>query len=242
MVQKIGECCQRCADAAAICTISEAGSKTLAYKSFDDRHFKDDGVCKYLLTKDTQDNMFVIRMQNGFFTPDAIGAISIQIHVKVNSTDMLPVTIGRGFLVKVKKSRVQLPYEVKDVFRITTDNNTVDFIMKSGVKIRYAKDGHVQVIVSKLWEDRLAGLCGNYNGLSTDDTTGRDGRVYGKEDAFVSTWRIGGTSSCGRWMAAKEKTACTEKERLEAQARCMVLKQDEFKKCRKLVKVDTYYR
>ncbi|XP_064642291.1 BMP-binding endothelial regulator protein-like [Lineus longissimus] len=244
LVQKMGECCQRCADAEAVCTISQAGSKTLAYKSFDDHHFKYDGVCKYLLTKDTEENTFVVRLQNGYFTPDVIGAKRVQIYVKVNSTAMLSVSIERGLVVKVNKTRVQLPYEVKDVFRVTKNNETVDFIMMSGLKIRYANDGHVQVIVSKIWEDRLSGLCGNFNGLSADDTTGRDGHVYGKEAAFASTWRIGGKCSCDRWMAPKDNTVCTGnvQERLKAHARCMVLKQDEFKKCRKLVKVDPYYR
>jgi len=79
-----------------------------------------------------------------------------------------------------------------------------------------------------MWQDKLCGLCGNYNGDPTDDFMDQDGNPLATADEFASSWTTGDISTCG---ILEEAPFCVGDVREEATKRCSVMNGEFFQPC-----------
>ena len=54
----------------------------------------------------------------------------------------------------------------------------------------------LEMKVPPKYRNRLCGLCGNFNGDSSDDFNGRHGELYDNGMTFGNSWRVGGYRAC----------------------------------------------
>ena len=68
-----------------------------------------------------------------------------------------------------------------------------------GIKVFWDGMNLVEVTVSSSWQGRLCGLCGDYNGDSTDDFIRLDGQQVSNGNEFAASWVevVEDPSSCG---------------------------------------------
>ncbi|KAK3591666.1 hypothetical protein CHS0354_040579 [Potamilus streckersoni] len=233
-----GECCPRCVEARAVCTVFGDPH----YRSYDGRIFNFQGTCKYLLTGDCKEKTFTIKVRNDARTSS-----------KFTWTRMLVIYLHKvriSFLqrlrVKVKRKIVKLPYhsEGKPAFSVIKDGYSVVLKVDNGLQVTWDGDSFVEVSVPTNYRHKLCGLCGNFNGLGTDDLRGKDGKLYYNGEEFGDTWRLGGRGSCSiRPELHNTLSPCQTKPEalIKAKKECSLLISSVFYKCRTVVDVRPYY-
>ena len=225
--------------ARAICTVYGDPH----YRTFDERMFNFQGACKYILTEDCFEKSFSIRVRNDARTSS-----------KFTWTKMLVIFIGKirislhqKLRVKVNKKPVTLPFSHNELpyFTIVQDSDTVVLKWSPDLHVTWDGDSFVEVSVSSKYKRKLCGLCGNFNGLGTDDLIGRDGRHYFSGEEFGQTWRYGSRGACViKPELAQVESRCdhNDKAKLRAKKECSFLLESVFYKCRRAVDVRPYYR
>ena len=211
------------------------------YRTFDGKIYNFQGPCKYLLAEDEVGKMFSIRVRNDARTSPWF-----------TWTRMLSVYLGgtkiglhQRLVVKVDRKRVKLPFKNSAEYSIVRSGNNVIFEAALGVKITWDGDSFVEVSVSSRFKRRMSGLCGNYNGLATDDMMGRDHRLYFDGEQFGTTWRVGSQAACTIDQQFKQNgTLCRIDPIRKKRARraCSLLLGPIFSPCRKKVNVKQYYK
>lgn len=210
------------------------------YQTFDGRMYNFQGGCKYLLVHDFINNTFTIKVRNG-----------VRFSSRFAWTQMLAVVVGglrisllQNLRVKVNHRRVTLPYVSPGVCHIRRKGKSVRLRAQAGFEVVWDGDSFLEVTVAARFKGRLCGLCGNYNGLQSDDLTGRDGKVYLGGEEFGATWRTGGRSSCMSKPDLDLGTLCQrDAHALQRASRvCNVFYQQSFQQCRHLVPVEPYVR
>ncbi|XP_039481196.1 BMP-binding endothelial regulator protein [Drosophila santomea] len=195
--QPPGECCQRCVETAGTCTVFGDPH----FRTFDGKFFSFQGSCKYLLASDCLGKTFHIRLTNeGRGTRRASWAKTVTLNLR-----NLKVNLGQRMRVKVNGTRVTLPYSVVAGGQNVTierlaDGGAVMLRSEMGLTLEWNGAGFLQVSVPAKFKKRLCGLCGNFNGSSRDDLTGKDGRNHGDDEVwhFANSWKVGGPKSCSR--------------------------------------------
>ncbi|KAL5005568.1 hypothetical protein ScPMuIL_016726 [Solemya velum] len=232
-----GKCCPACVESSAVCTVFGDPH----YRTFDGRMYSFQGTCKYMLTQDCLGKSFSIKVRNDARTSS-----------KFSWTKMLVIDLGNTrislhpkLVTRVNRKRVKLPFTNHAEFSVVPDGNSIVFKSTTGIKVIWDGDSFVEVSVPSRYRRKLCGLCGNFNGLGTDDMRGKDGRLYYNGEEFGHSWRIGSRGACHiRPEIEDVKSKCTEKPELKIRARkeCSLLLSVVFSKCRKRLDVRPYYK
>ncbi|OWF51557.1 BMP-binding endothelial regulator protein-like [Mizuhopecten yessoensis] len=232
-----GECCPRCTEAKGVCTVFGDPH----YRTFDGRIYNFQGPCKYLLAEDTVAKSFSIRVRNDARTSPwftwtrmvtvFLGNVKIGLHQKMN--------------VKVNRRRVKLPYTNHAEFSVVRDGQSVKVMTAIGLKVIWDGDSFVEVTIPSRYKQKMRGLCGNYNGISTDDLMGKDDHMYLDGENFGNTWRVGSKAACTiEENVQKTEPPCKSdsSKRKRAKRECSHLLASVFSRCRRKVDVRQYYR
>ncbi|KAK7111798.1 hypothetical protein V1264_011373 [Littorina saxatilis] len=227
-------CCPKCVEHDAVCTVFGDPH----YRTFDGRMFNFQGGCKYLLVRDCHRHTFTIKVRNG---------------VRFNSgfawTQMLAVFIGNSRIsllqnlrVKVNRKRVSLPFVKAGSFSIRRTGNSVRLRTQLGVDVVWDGDSFLEVTVSNQFKNKLCGLCGNYNGLKSDDLTGSDGTMYTDGEEYGKSWRIGSKRACKTNPRVDTKPLCEKDENARQRANrvCSVFYEHSLQPCRRVLPVRPY--
>uniref|UniRef100_T1GF21 VWFD domain-containing protein n=1 Tax=Megaselia scalaris TaxID=36166 RepID=T1GF21_MEGSC len=182
-----GECCQQCVESKATCSIFGDPH----FKTFDGKFFSFQGSCKYLLTSDCRNHSFSIRLTNdGKNTKTSSWAKTVTLKM-----GNFRVNLGQKLRVKVNGTRVILPYSDGPIKNIIKLPDGIKLTTHLGVSIEWDGNNFIQIEVPNHYKNMLCGLCGNYNGISRDDFTSRDGTIHTDENEvwrFANSWRVGG--------------------------------------------------
>ena len=93
-----------------------------------------------------------------------------------------------------------------------------------GVRIFWNGARHVKVTASQMWQNKLCGLCGDYNGNKNDDFKMPNGILAPNATAFGDSWQYNETSLvCNPTPDAPDN--CTDDIRMEAEAACAIMNQ-----------------
>ena len=199
------------------------------YQTFDLRNFDFQGNCEYVLSTPCDSDEFSVVVRN-------------ELHNElVSCTDQVTVTggghtivLGRGNGGTITIDGVLQP---NDGDRVIVENDDVQVLRTGGhpnvlfpvhgVRVFYDGLYRVEVTVSKKWQDRLCGLCGNYNGNPSDDLKDREGNILRRPNDFGNSWIVGNTTGC----VAPEEEFCDRNLVEAANARCAALSEKYFEPC-----------
>lgn len=195
-----GQCCTRCVESAGICTVFGDPH----YKTFDGKHFSFQGSCKYQLAADCHDHTFAIRVTNdGRLKNSTTRTRTVTLKIRG-----IRVNLGQKFRVKVNGSRVSVPFNLKSILKIDQSAEAIFLTTEIGLQIEWDGRSFLQIQVPPTYKNKLCGLCGNFNGISRDDLTSREG--INCSDAkiwkFANSWKVGGQKTCNKRRLIRPQT------------------------------------
>jgi hypothetical protein len=143
------------------------------------------GSCKYQLATDCNNGSFNIRLKNVALANNAsIKRLSLNIgNIKVD--------LQQNRNTKVNDEIVDLPYRLKKKINIIEMNENIIISSKIGLKIIWSYMGFIEIIVSKSYQKKMCGLCGNFNSRTNDDLTTREGILVEDPAVFAQSWTVG---------------------------------------------------
>ncbi|XP_067849826.1 von Willebrand factor C and EGF domain-containing protein-like isoform X3 [Heptranchias perlo] len=184
--QPDGECCMSCQPKTkpkgASCTVFGESH----YVTFDGLFYDLSGTCAYLLAQDCESNRFNVVYKskwNGSSTDPGTKVLIVQIE---NRT----IELSAGSPVHVNNTEVELPYT--DAPNISIQHSGLYVILKSPVGLGITWDGNsfIEINVPESLQSRMRGLCGNFNGNSSDDFVSPAGEVALSPIEFGNSWRV----------------------------------------------------
>ncbi|CAK1581500.1 unnamed protein product [Parnassius mnemosyne] len=206
--------------------------------TFDGAQYDFEGVCGYLLAKGVMDGRdgFAVEMQN--VPCGTTGATcSKSVTLKVSSTDGTEesVSLAQGAPLpdvsnlKRIKLRIAGAYVFLDVPSL-------------GMSLQWDRELRVYVKVDSMWQNRVKGLCGNYNADMRDDFQTPSGGGFAETSAliFADSWKLRPTCPKPQEVADHCKQRPQRKE--WAAATCGALKRFPFALCHSEVPVAAYER
>ena len=103
-----------------------------------------------------------------------------------------------------------------------------------GLSVEYNGVFNVLVEVSKSYEGKLSGLCGNYNGRSDDEFKTPNNSLVQSRVTFGNSWKI--DDSCPDVLTVEEHPCKNASKRVqEAKEECSVLKEEPFSICNEML-------
>ena len=212
------------------------------YRTFDGHIYNFQGACQYTLAQDCDGRNFSIRVRNApRLTNDFAWTKSVSVFI----SDWR-ISLQQKLKVKIGGRRVKLPYEQEGLFAVIRGGHTVTLKTTFGVKVIWDGDSYAEISVSPAYKYKMCGLCGNYNGIDSDDLTGKNGVLYLDANAFGKTWRVGrGGRGCTKQPdSSRVKSPCkrSRKRQLRAEAECSAFHHKAFSHCRDIVEVEPYIR
>eukprot|EP00058_Branchiostoma_floridae_P017176 XP_002602664.1 hypothetical protein BRAFLDRAFT_72968 [Branchiostoma floridae] len=169
-------------------TDSSSASGDPHYYPFDGgaHHFQ--GPCRYILAKDCGNSSdFTVMAQNVPIWPGA--GISVVREVFVEAHGFV-VGIHQGKAVTVGGVPHTLPFSLAGgTVEVSLSGRFVRvFLSNFSVEVLYDGSHEVQVEVPGDYSGQMCGLCGNYNGDTSDDYMTPDGTVVGDWNTFGNSW------------------------------------------------------
>ena len=155
------------------------------FRTFDDKMYAFLGSCKYQLASDCDSGTFNIRLKN---TVTENNAAIKRISVKLGN---VRVDLQQNKNTKVNDEVIDLPYQLKNKLEINVVNENVVISSKMGIKVLWNYVGFLEVTVPKNYRKKLCGLCGNFNSITNDDLTTREGISTEDPAIFAQSWTAG---------------------------------------------------
>ncbi|XP_068097894.1 IgGFc-binding protein-like [Hyperolius riggenbachi] len=211
------------------------------YKTFDDNRYQFISTGEYKLAETISNN-------NSFLTPfltniqkDHRGTKDVTLYV-YNKT----ITMSKDHpkQIKVDGVLVALPWYLKLTKVISyISGDRVVLLTDFGLKMTYDGWNNVDMTIPNTYKGAVKGLCGNYNGNSSDDFITEKGVTAKTGDEFASFWSVreteGNTSGCS------DCPKCTEKDKdiYKAEKYCGLLTKAEgpFSQCHKAIDPAPYF-
>ncbi|XP_072375034.1 kielin/chordin-like protein isoform X2 [Scyliorhinus torazame] len=179
-----GECCMGCLPKpkprGASCTLFGKSH----YMTFDGHFYDFNGTCAYLLAQDCESNRFNVVYQSKWSdsSPEpGTKALIVQIE---NRT----IELSYRSQVRVNNTDVELPYI--DETDISIQHSGLYAILKlpEGLSITWDGKSFVEIHVPESLQSRMCGLCGNFNGNSSDDFVLPGGEEALSPIEFGNSW------------------------------------------------------
>ncbi|XP_075046976.1 IgGFc-binding protein-like [Mixophyes fleayi] len=215
------------------------------YMSFDGQSFQFQGTCTYTLTKTITTNSkleeFVINVTKGLSELVAlINLVSIEVYGYI-----LILQYNVNDRIKVKGSFYNLPLTLEGgKIRAYQQGSRVIVSTDFGLKVSYDLTSNVVVTVPGKYKGQLGGLCGNYNGIITDDFKLRNNNLAPDARTFGADWKIPDevcNDGCGSANDPCPDCDNNQKNRYMSNSYCGFLKNsNSLSSCQKQINPDTY--
>ncbi|XP_036165886.1 zonadhesin [Myotis myotis] len=184
------------------------------YLTFDGalHHFM--GTCSYTLTQlcwpRSFDNYFVVSTTNEFQGGNAEVSHVTAVHIQIFK---LRISLIKGYKVVLNGRRVTLPvWPAQGRVGIRHSGSFIFLYTDLGLQVRYDGNHLVKVTVPSTYAGRLCGLCGNYNGNSSDDNLKPDGKPADNSIELGVAWKSNEYSESGCFSAGGKPPRCQENE------------------------------
>ncbi|KAK5876154.1 hypothetical protein CesoFtcFv8_027151 [Champsocephalus esox] len=213
------------------------------YTTFDKRKYNFMGNCSYLMTgpcNDTTLPHFEVHADNeNRFNRLTISYLKA-VHVYVR---MVKISILKGGTVQVNGNNVNLAVSPAPGVSVFKSGKFYTVSMDFGVTVRYDGNHFMDIKVIKDYEDKLCGLCGDYDGNAKDDFRKPDGSLTNNPNDFGHSWNT--DLECNK----KPNTTIPdcevgEQEMYESSGYCGILldKKGPFAVCHRKVNPNNYFR
>jgi len=217
-----------CAVDGATCTVSGYSH----YRTFDLQLFDFQGDCEYVLTTPCDSDEFIVIVKN--IAHDQFVSCVGQISITISNTEII---LGRADYVIINGDNRTQSYDgvisTSDELQVLRIGGNIHvFLLAQNVTIFWDGLYRVEVSVSTAWQNRLCGLCGNYNIDDTDDFMTPEGNQVANANVFATSWPTGNTSTCG---VLASSPFCLGQARTDAINTCSLIMQNVFADCTSVV-------
>ncbi|XP_028285469.1 zonadhesin, like isoform X2 [Parambassis ranga] len=213
------------------------------YTTFDKRTYNFMGNCSYLMSKPCNDTTlpyFEVHADNEHRHNTPTISYVKAVHVYVH---MVKVSILKGGTVQVNGTNTNLPVTPAHGVSVFKSGKHYTVSLNFGVTVRYDGNHFMDIKVIKDYQNKLCGLCGDYDGDAKDDFRKPDGTLTSNPNDFGHSWNT--DPECNK----KPNTTipvCDEEEQelYESSGYCGILldKKGPFAACHPKVNPNTYFR
>ncbi|XP_026562220.1 mucin-5AC-like [Pseudonaja textilis] len=169
-----------------VCSV-EGGSHIT---SFDEKHYSFFGDCSYMLTKLCDSNTFAVlgEIQKCGMTETETCLKGLAISTDGGQT---VIVIKSNGAVYVNMILTQLPISASNVtiFNPTSFFTVVDTKFGFQLVVQFIPTMQLFIYMDPSHKGQTCGLCGNFNGIQTDDFKAISGVTEGTPAAFANTWK-----------------------------------------------------
>uniref|UniRef100_UPI00398EA458 zonadhesin-like n=1 Tax=Pristiophorus japonicus TaxID=55135 RepID=UPI00398EA458 len=151
------------------------------------------------------------------------------------------VTLMKNRRVIFNGQRVSTPIIVDGQVEVRVSGGYVSLETDFGLWVRYDGNHHVDVTVPSSYAGQLCGLCGNYNGITSDDNRMADGSATNSFKDLGASWLVPGTdTNCTH---DDPPTDCDKDEFKEPRS-CGFMKDPKgpFQECNKKIPAEQYFK
>ncbi|XP_054457047.1 zonadhesin, like [Anoplopoma fimbria] len=213
------------------------------YTTFDKRKYNFMGNCSYLMSRPCNETTlphFEVHADNEHrFNSPTISYVKA-VHVFVHT---VKISILKGGTVQVNGTNINLPVTPAPGVSVFKSGKHYTVSMNFGVTVRYDGNHFMDIKVIKDYNNKLCGLCGDYDGDSKDDFRKPDGSLTNNANDFGHSWNT--DPECNK----KPNTTIPEcdegeQELYESSGYCGILldKKGPFAVCHPKVNPNNYFR
>ena len=200
-------------------------------RTFDYRYYDFQGDCEYVLTEPCDTSEFRVIVRNGKCSPRPDVSCTEKVTVLVPNDNITMIELGRGNGGTVTINGYPLSNNgdgiINQSSRVTvvrSGGHPQVLLPKYGVTIFWNGARRVKVTVSQMWQNKLCGLCGDYNGNKNDDFKMPNGVLAPNATAFGDSWQYNKTSlNCSA--APDPPDNCTDDIMMQAIYVCTIMNQ-----------------
>ncbi|KAM4677962.1 LOW QUALITY PROTEIN: SCO-spondin-like [Discoglossus pictus] len=207
------------------------------YITFDGRSFTFLGDCQYVLVRESS-GLFTVTGEN---VPCGTSGITCTKSVVVMIGNTI-VHLLRGKEVMINGVAVRPP-KIYGGNGIIIERAGLFTLLISHMGLTVLWDGGTRVYVKldPVFQGRVAGLCGNFDGDTENDFTSQQGIIEPTADLFGNSWRM--SLMCPEVHSDDFEHPCTENSHRVTWARksCSILMQSLFAACHQEVPCQSYY-
>jgi len=231
----------KCTSGRMLCTNNQCSASCSAsgdrhYTTFDGQTFEFQGSCAYILAEDScygKEGTFRVTAEN--VPCGAAGVACTKSIVFTVHDTVFHLVRGTTPIVSTRQgaSGLRAQYEIVDAGMYT-------FIKtQHGISIQWDRAMRVQIHVDPRHRGQLCGLCGNFDGQTSNDYRARTGQIESKPLTFANSWRS--CLSCPSAPAPLSPCVSHPERMSAAKTACDVLKGPVFAECHNAVEVHRYY-
>ncbi|KAJ1132104.1 hypothetical protein NDU88_010434 [Pleurodeles waltl] len=215
------------------------------YTSFDGRRFDFQGTCKYVLSEVQGSNgslpFFRVEVKNEQWQGLRV-AVTKEVFVSVYQTQIY-LQSGRRGTVEINGIIQTLPVNINSG-RIIIFKSGAYTVLRTdfGLTVNYDMVYSVFVTLPDRFQGQTSGLCGNFNGLVSDDFTTRIGSVVTNAFTFGSSWVSEGSTSCDHGCSG-DCPVCSADKIMASKRACWIIQDPRgpFSSCHSMINPAHYY-
>ncbi|XP_072530366.1 mucin-6-like [Salminus brasiliensis] len=210
------------------------------YNTFDSKWYRFDGNCQYTLVEvsNTDDHgLFAVRVES---VPCCDEALTCSRSILVDLQDVVTLTLRDMNVTQTLKAGWHL--QAKPLYSVhTVGLYIIISVPDLGLTVIWDKHTRVTIVLQARWKGNVRGLCGNYDGVVTNDLLTRSSSLVFSTLEFGNSWKTA-VPPCSD--VTQEVFPCERHSYCEAwaQRRCMILRGDTFTDCHLKVDPAPYYQ
>ncbi|CAH2247941.1 c-binding -like [Pelobates cultripes] len=214
------------------------------YFTFDNYPHTFMGNCTYTLTKLCEQNStltyFNVEVAHEYRGENTLVSYVKQVTVYVHN---YAISLEKDRLVKVNGQIQPLPLNLSPGVSIDLSGQYVAVTVNAGLRVKYDGDHRVEVTLSKVYERKVCGICGNFNNDRRDDTVNLAGQKEDNSISYGNGWQVPSDTHCS--LDSDQKFDCSDdvRRKIESYESCGIMLPFDgiFQRCHLIVDPREYF-